>query len=201
MRHLLRQRGPPVPPVLCATLAVAASLAGSAALGSTQPSERLSAPTHVTELDPATPEALIFDGAVLVGVDVHGRVLAALDERGDGRGDRFYMFRTLGPYQGPWSRLLPRATLIETDGGLAIFTADRRFGVVQRGGFPADDDLAAGVDVGHVHRKPLEGPRQAAGVDPFTQNGSHPPEPPGADGLHQPATFVDDSHRGGKGRR
>jgi hypothetical protein len=129
MGQLLRQRGLPVSPFLCATLALATQLLGSAALGSPQPSAHRSEPTHVTELDPATPEALVFDGAVLVGVDVYGRVLAALDEQGDGRGDRFYLFRTIGPYQGPWSRLLERATLIETDGGLAIFTEDRLFGV------------------------------------------------------------------------
>jgi hypothetical protein len=84
---------------------------------------------HATELGRAVPEALVFTGAVLIGVDVNGRILAALDERGDGRGDRFYLFRTLGPYQGPWSRLLQHATLIETDGGLAIFTDDHLFGV------------------------------------------------------------------------
>jgi hypothetical protein len=129
MGHLSRQRGLPVSPFFGATLALAALLAGSVAEGNPQQSARRSAPTHVTELDPATPEALVFDGAVLVGVDVFGRVLAALDEHGDGRGDRFYLFRTTGPYQGPWSRLLERATLIETDGGLAIFTDDRLFGV------------------------------------------------------------------------
>jgi hypothetical protein len=129
MRHLSRQRGLPISSFLCVTLALAASLGAAVAEGSPEPSAQRSAPTHVTELDPATPEALVFDGAVLVGVDVFGRVLAALDEQDDGRGDRFYLFRTTGPYQGPWSRLLERATLIETDGGLAIFTDDRLFGV------------------------------------------------------------------------
>jgi hypothetical protein len=129
MRRLFRQHGRPILALAGATLAVILTQTGAVALGSTQPSAHEPAPVHVTELDPATPEALVFDGAVLVGVDVYGRVLAALDERGDGRGDRFYLFRTIGPYQGPWSRLLERATLIETDGGLAIFSEDRLFGV------------------------------------------------------------------------
>ena len=116
---------------LTGALLLAAALAASPASAGAQPPGRPAAPgaAHAAELRDAVPEPLVFDGAVLVGVDVYGRVLVALDEHGDGRGDRFYLFRTLAPYQGPWSRLLERATLIETDEGVVIFTSDHVFGV------------------------------------------------------------------------
>ena len=130
MPQRTRQRERSPRRIHCRSFAVAALLVATVAQGNMRPDDSPARRTvHATELDRAVPEALVFTGAVLIGVDVDGRVLAALDEGGDGRGDRFYLFRTLGPYQGPWSRLLERATLIETDSGLAIFTDDHLFGV------------------------------------------------------------------------
>ena len=116
-----------LPALACLCALFAAGPAQASRPGAERPAG--AGPAHVTELRDASPEALVFTGAVLIGVDVFGRVLAAVDEEGDGHGDRFYLFRTQGRYEGPWSRLLAHATLIETDGGLAIYTDDHRFGV------------------------------------------------------------------------
>lgn len=114
-------------------LAAVSLLAVGTAAGNTPDPDPALAQGYVSGpvLERPKPETLTFNGVVLVGVDAHGRVLAALDEsrdgRRDGRGDRYYLFRNVDPYPGSWFRLLRHATLVESDEGLVIYTQDRRF--------------------------------------------------------------------------
>ena len=73
---------------------------------------------------------------VLVGVDVLGRLVAAIDSDRDGRVNEYLMFVDESRFEGPWSTVLDRATVFTSQGAARIEAEDFAFGagVVMKGG-------------------------------------------------------------------
>jgi hypothetical protein len=78
----------------------------------------------------ATSKPQSFDAArVLVGVDVLGRVVVAVDSDRDGVANTYVKFTDEKRLEGPWSRLLERADVVTTRGTLRIQAHDESLGV------------------------------------------------------------------------
>lgn len=77
---------------------------------------------------------------VLVGVDVLGRFLAAIDSDRDGRVNDYLMFVDQSRLEGPWSIVIDRASVFTSQGAARIEAEDLAFGaavVVNGGAQPA----------------------------------------------------------------
>ncbi len=86
---------------------------------------------NVTAQDPelrrkafAQDPKVFSNASVLVGVDVLGRVLAAIDVNGDGHAERFLKFTDQTRIEGSWSRQLQGARVALTRGSAVIESSD-----------------------------------------------------------------------------
>lgn len=107
-----------------------------------------SAPAACPAPLPVSPEALRAQASadprtyrnarVLVGVDVLGRLVAAIDSDRDGRVNDYLMFVDESRFEGPWSTVLDRASVFTSHGAARIEAEDVAFGatVVMKGGVP-----------------------------------------------------------------